>query len=443
MRRLRSISARLRQVRQQRPVGDTLRFQVGQVVVIVAQGLTSLILLRVLGPDLVGVYAVATAMVVTARLLDLTGANRQALTEMALARGAGADERLAPALAAFLRVSVLVRMPLVATVFALAPAAATAAYGTPDAGLLARWLVLPLLFDLPYDLLVMVLHAQGQVQQVVRIETARALLIAAATAIVLLLGWGLAGLVTVRVAVSLAALGWSAFGYQQIAARVLSLPSWPRLLGEARSVEARSRLRAGVPMALEKALGNLGNQLPVLLLGAMHTGAVGYYAAAVRLMAVPAPLVSALARTLDVLMPFRAGQSSASLRRTFVRATLWSGLLWTPVTIVTAAVAPVLLIAVAGEAYRPSLPVIYPLVLQSLAVGAGVGISAALRSAGRPAYGVALQLLSLAVVVPLGVVLIDRWDAAGAGWFHALRYTLFTTAGIATVLWLLSRRRVS
>jgi len=192
-------------------------------------------------------------------------------------------------------------------------------------------------------------------------------------------------------------------------------------------------------MAIEKNLGTLGGQLPMLMLGALRPDAAGYFSAALRTMSLPYPLVSAFARYLDVLLPQRAGESAAAARHAFARVTLVAGSGWAVVTILMILIAPFVLVRLAGEAYTPAIPALYPLVLQSLATGAGVGLGAALRGLEKPSHLIVLQALSILLTLPVGYALIPESGAAGASWFHSLRYVVLTVAGIGWVFWLTRR----
>lgn len=418
-------------------VTDTLLLQMGQAVAIGAQGVTSLIVLRVLGPALLGSYALSSAMVALVGLLDPSGSNRVALVEVARAHGAAEPRGVVDALAGLLRASLLVKAPIVLAFFALAPWIAEMVYGQPDVGVWARWISVGLLLDIPFDMLVVVLQGRRQMPALVRAESARAILVSAASLVFLLAGWQVAGLIVARVATSGGAAVWAIAQYARRAREApAALPSWSALSAQARTVRLASRFTLGLSMALEKNLGNLGAQMPVLMMGALRPDALGYFSAAVRAMSLPYPLVSALARNLDGLLPRRAAQGRGRLRGTFVRTTLYVGAIWALVTGAMTLAAPILLVRVGGAAYAPAVAAVLPLALQSLAVGAGVGIGAALRAIDRPMYGVGLQALSILVAAPIGYELIETFGATGGAWFHALRYALVTVAGIAIVLWL-------
>jgi O-antigen/teichoic acid export membrane protein len=419
-----------------RAVAESLPLQIGQAATIAVQAITSLILLRVLGPGLLGLYAVSAALASALAFLDISGASRLAMTELARARGAAAPERASAILGRFLRTGALVRVPLVAAFVLLAPDVADWLYGRPAVGAWARWLCLPLAIDLPFDLLVIVLQGRGEMQRLARVEAGRACLISLCTVGVLLAGLDLPGVVGAQIGTSVGAALWAARAYCRLAACDGTLPAWTELVRHACRGDGRFPAAAGFAMAVEKNLGNLGGHLPMLMIGALRPDAAGYFSAALRTMSLPYPLVSAFARYLDVLLPQRAGESTAAARHAFARVTLVAGGTWAVVTAAMILIAPVVLVRFAGEAYRLAIPALYPLVLQSLATGAGVGIGAALRAAEKPSHGIVLQALSILLTAPIGYALIPDWGAVGASWFHALRYVALTIAGVAWVFWL-------
>jgi O-antigen/teichoic acid export membrane protein len=427
---------RLRAATGHRVLADNVPLQIGQAITIGVQAATSVILLRALGPGTVGLYAMSVALAASVALFDLSGARGLAVAELARARGAAAPERVAAILARFLRLGALVRVPLVAVFVVLGPLVSTWLFGREDAGLWARWFCLPLAIDLPFDLLVIVLQGNGDMRRLARVESGRAILTALCTITVLIAGLGLGGLALVLVGISIGASAWAAGVYRQLSARDPTLPAWGDVLRGARHPGKDAASWAGFAIAIEKNLSNLGGHLPMLMVGALRPEAAGYFSAAIRTMSLPYPLVSAFARYLDMLLPYRMGESVAAARRTFSRATLGAGGVWAIVTVGMVLVAPVLLVRLAGADYAPAVPALYPLALQSLATGAGVAIGAALRALQRPAHGIGLQAISIVATVPIGYALIADSGAVGAAWFHALRYLLLTLAGVGWVLWL-------
>jgi O-antigen/teichoic acid export membrane protein len=429
---------RLRTLAAHPGVDHTVVLQLGQICTVGVQALTSLVLLRMLGPEQVGLYALSVAMVATVALLDITGTSRMVLVEVARASGGTTRGQVEAALARFVRVTAQIRAPIVLVFFLLAPRIAALAYGRADAGEWARWLSLPLVADIPFDMFVLVLQGRSRMRRLVWTETARSFATASVTLAVLFAGWKLPGVVVVQAGASIVAALWAIRAYGTTASTDVDLPPWRDLLECARGVRLAQGFSLGFAMALEKNLSNLGTQLPMLFVGVIRPEAAGYFSAALKTMSLPYPLVTAFARYLDVLLPARAADGASSLRRAFLRTSSLAGGAWVLVTVTMTLLAPVLLIRLAGTAYAPSIPVIYPLALHSLATGAGVGIGAALRGMDKPGYGALLQAMSVVLVAPFGWMLIGQHGAVGAAWFHAIRYVFLTTVGTAMVWRLLA-----
>jgi O-antigen/teichoic acid export membrane protein len=363
-----------------------------------------------------------------------------ALVEIARTGDGVPGDRVADALTALLGLNLLVRAPIGLALFALAPLAADLVYGRPDAGLWARWLSVPLILDIPFDLLIVLFQGRRQMTRLVGAESTRAIGTSIVTVLALLAGWGIGGLVLSRVVSSAGASIWAIATYARLGAVDRRLPAWGELVRRFRHVPLRSRLTLGTAMALEKNLGSFGHQLPVLMMGVLRPDALGYYAAAFRTMSLPYPMISAIARNLDAVLPQRAVAGLSSARRTFVRASLYTGAAWTLVSAVTVVAAPFLLHYFGGARYAPAVPAIYPFLLGSLAIGPGVGIGATLRAIGKPRHLVALQLVAILTTAIVGVLLIEPLGASGGAWAQSARYTMLTIAGTGDVLRMLDSK---
>lgn len=428
--------ASARRLLRGRFVRDTLTLQAGQGVVLVVQAAVSLVVLRVLGPELFGVWTLSVAFITVAGLLDPSAAQRVALVEIARSLGAGDRATLLDALAAFLRVSATVNVLLVVSLFAAAPALANALYGRPEVGIWAAWLGLIRVIDTPWSLLLLVEQGRRRMSSLVGLESIRQVLASLLVVALLLTGWKVAALVAAQVAASIGAAVAGVVIYARVSAEDPRLPAWQVLVDRAAAVTVRARFWLGVRIAVDKNLGTLAAQLPVLMLGALSPTTVGYYAAALRVVALPQPLITGLARNLETVLPQKAGESIAAMRRAFVATTGLSGAVWLVVTGVVALVGPPLLPLVAGASYQPAVAAIYPLLLQSVAAGFGVGAGTVFRTIDRMGCSIALQAASLAIMTPIGYVLIRRAGAVGGAWFHGLRFALVTLGSVLLVMWL-------
>jgi O-antigen/teichoic acid export membrane protein len=441
-----TISARLvsivRQFARRRFVRDTLILQFGKFVTILAQGLTNILILRILGPELVGIYTLIVAMAAVLGLLDLSAAGQVALVEVAKALGAGNHDEVRDNLAYYIRINLIINGILVAAFFVLAPRLAQISYShdienSIAIGLWARWLALLELTEVPFGMLVIAYQSQRNMRTLVSLESVRLLLTCAISIGVLISGWGIPGLVLSQVVISCAYAVYSGYQYSRLAQADPRFPAWSTLLGRTLSVGIRSRFWLGFRIAVDKNLGSFATQLPVLIMGALSPAALGYFSTALKVMTLPQPLISGITRNLDTFLPFRAGQGTAPLRGAFIRTTAFSGLIWSAVTIGMAVISPAILLVMAGFDYMPAIPLLYPLLLQSVAVGLGVGIGSTLRSLDKVEYSIANQLLTLALVGPLAYVLISRLGGYGAAWSYGLWSFAVTLFAIVLTLRLL------
>jgi O-antigen/teichoic acid export membrane protein len=441
-----TISARLMSVVQRfarrRFVRDTLILQFGQFAAIVAQGLTSILILRILGPALVGQYALITAMAAVLGLLDLSASGKVALVEVSKALGANDRDEVRDALAYLIRINVQLNGLLVVGFFVLAMPLAQISYNNAEVGLWARWLSLQQLTNLPFSVLTIAYQCQRNMRTLVSLESVRLLLTCAASIGVLLTGWGIPGLVLSQVVISCVYAIYSVVQYSRLAQADSRFPAWSTLLGRAGSVGIRARFGLGFRISAGKNLSSFATQLPTLIIGALYPVAtgnptLGYYSTALKVMTLPQPLVSGIARNLETFLPYRAGQSKQSLRDAFVKTTLYTGLIWSAATIGMAVISPVILLVIAGFDYLPATSLLYPLLLQSLGVGLGVGVGPALRALNKLEYSIGINILMLALSTPIGYVLIANLAGYGGAWFYGLRFLAQTVLEVLVTLWLL------
>ncbi len=419
---------------------DTLRLQAGQVLLLAIHAARSLLALRWLGPAAFGAYALAQSIVTSALLADVTAASRVALVATARALGEERGSDAAAPLADFLRLSIAAAALLGAALWWLAPPLAAFAFHQEEVGGYAGWLGICLLADVPFNLLIVALQAARRMAATVAAETLRAGAWLAATLAALSFSTSVAALVAAQVVVSVLASVAALAAYARLARSDPRLPGWAALLRRAVRRDSRPALASGVRIAVDKNLGNLAGQLPIMILGVFDAAAVGYLAAAIRVMALPGPLLTGVARNLDAVLPARANFGTAAVRTTFMRTTRPVALGWALVTAVTALLAPLVLVRLLGSAYGPALGLIPALALQSLALGTGVGMGAAFRTLNRVGTSIVCQIAALAVTTPLGFWLIRNEGAGGAAWFHALRVWVVTALSLAALLHLLRRQ---
>jgi hypothetical protein len=169
------------------------------------------------------------------------------------------------------------------------------------------------------------------------------------------------------------------------------------------------------------------------MLGLVDTVAVAHLSAALRVMAVPAPLLTGLARSLDTALALRAASGARVVVNAWRRATWRAALSWLPIAACMAIAAWIAFVPVLGAAYEPGRAALVPLFVQSAMLGAGVGLGPAYRALDAVGRSLGIGLAALAITLLPGWWLVTGWGVAGAAWFHALRTAVAIGAGIVAV----------
>jgi O-antigen/teichoic acid export membrane protein len=272
-------------------------------------------------------------------------------------------------------------------------------------------------------------------------ETVRLLVNSIASIVVLLIGWGIAGLVLTQVIISAVYAIYGVYAYARLAETDPRFPTWAAMIGRMRGVSIRSRFGFGFRISLDKNLNSLLTQLPILMLGSLNPAALGYFSTAVKIVTLPQPLISGIARNLDTFLPFRAGRSKMAVREAFIQTTLYSSLIWSILTIGVALASPVILLVLAGVSYLPAIPLLFPAFLQAVAVGIDVGAGSAIQAVNRTEYSIGLDILMLVIFIPVGYILITNLGGYGAAWLFGVRYLVHALLGVSMVLLLLKSNK--
>ncbi len=404
---------------------------------VVVQAASSFVLIRVFSPSQYGAYVLIQALAGLAGVLDFTGSIRLTTTELAKAVGADDREGILNALAYFLRINIVYNGPLVALFFVIAPLVAWVLYHDPRISLWVGWLAVVEITDLPSQLIGISYQSRGTMRRLVSYESSRIVLTSAVAIAILLLGHGIGALVMSTVAISLLYAGISVRRYQPLALKDSRFPAWKTLLSRTRTIPVRSRFRAGFLIAVDKNLDNLLDKLMWLFIGGFGTVTLTDFSVAYKIVTLPQPLVAGISRNLDTFLPRRAGPrlNAHALREAFLTTMLYSGAIWAVLTLGLAIAAPVALL-VAFPKYQNALPMIFPLLLQSIGIGLGVGIKPILRTLKRLEFSIAVQITSIVLLVPCGLLAVAVWGDNGLGWLVGVMEITQIAVLAAVVLWL-------
>ncbi len=429
--------------RTSRFVRDTAVLQSGQLLLVIVQAIGNFFLIRLLRPDRLGRYTLVQTIAAMAGILDITGSVRLTTTYLAQAIGHDDHEQVRDSLAYFLRINVLYNVPLIACFAILAPIVSWNLYHDPIVSRWSVWLALTELTDLPTQLVTISYQASGRMRRLVGFESSRTVLSVLLTIGLLLAQFGIGALVLGTLSISILYGLLSIERYRRLAASDPRFPTWPELLSRARSVPIGNRFRRGFLIAVDKNIGSLLDKLLILFIGTLGTVALSDFSVVYKIVTLPQPLISGIARSLDTFLPKRAGKSDSahSLRRTFIDTTLFSGAIWSIMTLGLAVGGPLVLL-IAFPAYQAALPLIFPLLLQSIGIGLGVGLGPMLRTLHRLEFPIVMQTIAIVAILPFGGWLVSRWGLYGACLLVGLLEMGQVAAMIAVVLWLTRSRPV-
>jgi O-antigen/teichoic acid export membrane protein len=435
-----SVTTSIRRLVGHRFVRDTAILQVGQFALIAVQALTNILLIRILGTELLGVYTLSVTLANIVGFLDLSGSGRVVLNQLSRAIGSENVEDMRDILAYFLRINLQINVPLVVIFLVSAPVVAEALYHRLDISLFARWLILERLLDIPINLVGIAYQSRGDMRRLVVFETSKVVMTSGCAIGILLLGGAVHGIILTTLSINLAYTLVSLVLWRQLARSDPRFPSWGELLKRLPQVKIRRWFGLGFTIALQKNLDALTENVLVLLLGTMGTDFVGRISVALKVITLPQPLITGIARNLDSFLPRRVGKDDSSLLAIFTKATLYTGAVWSIVTLAMAVIGPILLFILFPR-QLDVVPLLYPLLIQSLAIGFGVGIGPTMRTIGRVEFLIMVHILVIALTIPVGTWLINSLGLYGAAWLIGVQQSFETGLMIAIVFWLLRRQK--
>ncbi|GAB4572849.1 MAG: hypothetical protein Kow0077_13480 [Anaerolineae bacterium] len=425
----------LRRLLRSKFVQDTITLQAGTMALTFVTAASFVIVVRVLGPEQYGVYQLVLTMFGLLMTLNLTGLRPSTVTRLAEAVGAGDRERIRDLMGFFLQASALVAVVGLLAALVGGPAFAQASYNNPFIGQLFRVYILILFFEPIYSLMLLVLQSMRAMRRLTALENGMQMLDAGLKIVVVLLGFGAAGVIIASVASSVSRAVVSLAMYRQHQRRQPDLlPAVGEVLGAALRNSPRPYWRFGFALALDKNLSGLYTLLPVQLV-AMAGGeaAAGFLRLALNALNYPNMLFKGVLTNLETRLPADVGQGNyVRLEDNFQRLMRWI----VPISVGLyggfALFAP-LVVPILGEEYVPVIPVIRVLCLYGLVTGIG-GVFGPLYRTLRLVRGILVAKIAALVLAALfGIPLILRDGPQGGAWMIVVVYGLSVGLTIALV----------
>lgn len=376
---------------------------------------TAFLFARILGPEQYGFYTLVFALAGTINIFQEFGVGQGSINMLARAKGLEEEQEAHRILKFFTLVSVFGLLVPGLIGFLIAPYLGERFYNDRYLGILAAIPVAMTALTFFFPLSAISLQVARKIKTLAVLETANKILNSLIPLVLVLAGFGVAGIVGGQFATMVLISVASFIVYARLSRLESFFPEIPRLLSEYLSWrKIKSYLRFCLEIAFSKNLIKLNSTIPLLFAGHFlpTTSSLGYYKIALAYMALPLVLLDPVTRLLNVQFPETEKSGTPRLMRRFLQVSMVSG------AIMAAGIIPMILIApriinLLFPDYSPSIPLIYSLAVYPLLVSLGVGLGPLFRTLNKMRAAIFIQLITFFLLLPLAYFLINNYALVG------------------------------
>jgi O-antigen/teichoic acid export membrane protein len=423
-------------------VQDTLILQLSKIGVTVL-GLAAWVIVPVqLGPHEYGLFALAQSFLSVWLALDLTGLNVGIPILLSTAVGAKDETSVLDLLAVYLKVATIWALFTVIVLMTIGPVLAALLYrdpaplaaanamsylllagvqtiGSPQVGALAAVLATAQLFDPIYNLFLNAFRSRRTMRQVAVMQNINQFVLTLCLVAAALITPTAEGQIAGRIVYSIVTLAVIGFVYQRTRnAGPVPYPTLKAVLRRAITVSYRPYWRYGLESALDKNLATLFTHLPLQLVGILAgPSAASYIQLGLRGIQRTSFFTSAVYENIQAVVPQAVGRRDyAHLWKNFLRVLgvlALGGLAFYALLVL---VAPLLLVPIFGEEWRPILPLLPAFAIYGLATTVGGIFGPLYRVFDLMREALLTKIITLLVMIPAGVWFIQQAGALGGVW---------------------------
>jgi O-antigen/teichoic acid export membrane protein len=395
----------------------------------------SVVVIRLLGATPYGEFLLIFSLYQAINLLGNLGLGQFLVVPTAKAAAAGDRASVAEATGYNLKLSLTVAVLVTVVTLAIAPWLSAVWYGRADFGELARIAALGALPSVAYNLAVTALQAVRRMRDLALVENVDAVAGRTLGLVAVVAGWGVPGLVVGMTLGGLVSAAHGLYRYRRVAVREHGFPDLRAVVRAAWRVPMGRYFRFSALAVVDKNVGQLFAQTPVLFLGRWAGPAdVAYLSIASKVFSILAAFHGAVSRAFSVRLSQELGtQGPAATRRLFWRTSLaWGGLSC------LAAAGLALLLPVFrllyGAQNLPWVGLVVILGLLTAKQGFTVSLGAIYLIMNRVATNALVKLPLLLIWLPLGALMVQRWAAFGAAAYQLAAYLTGDLVYFALVL---------
>lgn len=383
----------------------------------------SVVCVRLLGLTGYGEFLLVFALYQTINLLGSLGLGQFLVVPLAQAAAARDREEIAQATGYNLKLSVVIGGLVLVLALLLGPWFGEVIMHQPHLGALMRIVALGGAPAVVYNVSTTALQSVRRMRELAVVENVNAILVRVPGIVALLAGWGLPGLLWGTVLGSALSACHAGYEYQRVAVRRHDFPGFYTLALAAWRVPFSRFFRFSALAVVDKNVAQFFGQTPLLFLGRWAgPEQAAYFGVASKVFSLLAAFHGAVSRAVSV----RLAQELRSAGPASTRRLFWqSSLLWGVVSSLAAA-AFLLLLPLFRWVYSPeALPSLLLVVLYAALTakqGFTVSLGAVFLIMNRVATNVIAKLPLMAIALPLGALMVQRWGAVGAAAYQLTAY---------------------
>ena len=410
-----NIKDRINYFRQHWFVKNLAILQIGNFSNTFIQGLTGIIIARLLQPELFGIYAISFSL---AGLLVMVVSFGIQDTGATIVGGTYAHEDHQGTKEAFL---FLGRMALIIAVLSvvailIAPSLAGKIYHNPLIGWYAGILVLASFISNTFlNFSALAYQVVGKIKQMTLLTFTDQTLRNILAVLLITGGLGITGAMSGHLIGAVIMLVVSVIAWERLRKTHHIFPSVREFFTKTSELQVRKHVSFSAWVALDKNIATLFNLLPILMVALyVSTTEVTYFKISLAYVNLVLGLMGPISTLLNVELPRMREGDPEALRKNFIRVSLYSLLCSVALTAVALIVSPIALRVLYGASFVPGIKYIIGLGIYGALLGIGIGLGPMWRALGKVKISILINTITLAVGIPGGLYLIRHFGVWGA-----------------------------
>ena len=394
-------------------VQDVGILEIGKFFSILFSIASSVILARLLHPELYGVYGLIFAFVGLAGIFMNWGGNSASLTLLSNAYAKKDKQEVKNILTYFVKITLLAICIVGILSVIFAPFLTDLFYKNSQIGDLARIVLLAGFLTIIYNLLVIVLQVNRKIKELTILEVFNKFIYIFFPIIFVLLGFGLNGIVWGYFISAFIFLISAIFIYSFLIKKDELLPSLKQIFLNFKKINFKKYFDFGFLIAINKNLSSLISFLPIIFLGIFSSMQdVAYFKIALSYVMIPSMLLNPISRILDVQLPKSKSYNFEILKKHFYKTAIYSGLISILLVVPFIVLAPFLIKLFYGAEYIPSIDLVYYLSILIVSSGFSVGLGSFYRTVNKMKISIIINICYIILMILLFFIFIRVYNSS-------------------------------